>query len=73
MSIRVHVDAATCQAYGNCVLLAEDIFSVGDDSRAVVLQDVVEEDRLGAIQAAVYDCPTGAISFERLSGDAGSR
>jgi ferredoxin len=72
MSLRVKIDDASCQGYGNCVLIAEEIFSIGDDGRAKLLEEIVADTRLVAVQTAAYDCPTGAISYEQLDGDAGS-
>jgi len=72
MTLHLSIDREACQGYGNCVLIADDIFLVADDGRAELKVDVVDESRLTSVQAAEYDCPTGAISFERENGDAGS-
>ena len=39
MSVWVKIDSSICQGYGNCVLLAEGIFSIGDDGRAKLLEE----------------------------------
>jgi ferredoxin len=72
MTLHISIDRETCQGYGNCVLIAEEIFSLDDDGRAELKTEVVEDSLLTKVQAAEYDCPTGAISFERRDGDAGS-
>jgi ferredoxin len=72
MTIHISIDRETCQGYGNCVLIADDIFSIEDDGRARVRTETVEDFLLTKVQAAEYDCPTGAISFEQRDGDAGS-
>lgn len=72
MSVWVKIDSSICQGYGNCVLIAEGIFSIGDDGRAKLLEEIVGDDQLTAVQTAAYDCPTGAISYEQLNPDASS-
>jgi 2'-carboxy-2,3-dihydroxybiphenyl 1,2-dioxygenase small subunit/ferredoxin len=72
MTVHISIDRETCQGYGNCVLIAEDIFAIEDDGRAGLKTETVEDSLLTKVQAAEYDCPTGAISVERRDGDAGS-
>lgn len=64
--IRLAVDRETCLGYGNCVLVAENLFDLDDDGLAVVKRDVVGEAEREAVRRAVYDCPTDSISFEEI-------
>jgi ferredoxin len=61
--IEIKLDRRTCQGYGNCVLVAPELFDLDDDGLAVVRQSHVEDDQLDAVQKAAYDCPTGSIAF----------
>lgn len=59
------VDRETCRGYGNCALVAGDLFDVGEEDGLVVLKrESVDDAELGAVRRAVYDCPTDSISFE---------
>ena len=61
--IEIKLDRESCQGYGNCVLVAPDLFDLDDDGLAVVRRSLVEDDQLDAVQKATYDCPTGSIAF----------
>ena len=70
MSIRVDINLATCQGYGNCVLVAEDLFDLDADGRAFVKPEHVAADRLDGVRKAAYDCPTDSITFVEGAGEA---
>ena len=58
------VDATLCQAYGNCLIAAPELFDLDEETNvAVVLQDPTEELRSAADQA-VRSCPVQAITLE---------
>lgn len=61
--MKIHIDEGCCTGHGVCEGLAEDIFEVGDDGLAHILQDP-SEDRREVIEQAVQQCPTLAISLE---------
>jgi ferredoxin len=63
MMIEVKLDRGTCQGYGNCVLIAPDLFELDPDGVAVVNAALVPDARLRDLQTAVYDCPTNSISL----------
>lgn len=67
---RVSVDQNACQGYGNCVLVASEVFDLGVDGKAVARSDFLDAGEVEASRMAVYDCPTQAISMEK-SLDAG--
>ena len=43
--MKVHVDMNLCQSHGECVLVAPDVFELGDDDVLVWKEDVAEERR----------------------------
>jgi ferredoxin len=56
----LEVDSSRCIGSGNCQYLAPATFSVGDDGVSQVV-DVGESDAT-AIERAIFECPSGAIS-----------
>lgn len=63
---RVLIDLGRCQGYANCVIVAPDVFDVDEQTgTAVLLQDNPDESHRDAVQAAVEQCPTEAISIDR--------
>ena len=67
--IRITVDRETCRTYGNCVLIAEDLFELDDEGRVVLKRVVVEDGRLEDVRRAEYDCPTDSIAWEEVSSE----
>jgi ferredoxin len=61
--MKVHVDMNLCQSHGECVLVAPDVFELGEDD-VLVWKDEVSEGRRAAIEEAVNVCPMMAISIE---------
>lgn len=63
--MRVTVDLGRCNAYGNCVIEAPDVFDIDDASGlAIVLQESPPEELRAKVQAAAKLCPVLAISVE---------
>lgn len=63
--MRVILDVNRCNAYGNCVIEAPDVFDIDDASGlAVVLEEHPPEERRAKVQAAARLCPVLAISIE---------
>lgn len=62
--MKVSVDPAKCSGIGLCEVAAPAVFEVAEDgqSRAIDLQP--PEDERAAVEQAVNDCPTGALSIE---------
>lgn len=60
--MKIHIDEDRCTGHGVCEGLAEDIFEVGDDGLAHVLQNP-SEDRREVVEQTVQQCPTLAISL----------
>ena len=61
--MKVEVDMNLCQSHGECVLVAPDVFELGDDD-VLVWQEQVSDDRHSAVQDAVDACPMMAIRIE---------
>jgi len=60
--MKVTIDTARCQGYGNCIFAAPDLFDLDDETNVAVLKksDFDGADRQGILDA-VADCPASAI------------
>lgn len=61
--IEVEINRDTCQGYGNCVLVAPELFDLDDEGLATLRVARVDEDALEDVRKAAYDCPTASISY----------
>jgi ferredoxin len=61
--LKVHVDMNLCQSHGECVLVAPDVFDLGDDD-VLVWQEEVPDDRRADMEQAAAVCPMMAIRLE---------
>ncbi len=63
--MKIKVDMDKCEAYGECVFAAEDLFGLDDDDEKVrVLDSSPDDDRRDAAEQAASVCPTSAITIE---------
>ncbi len=63
--VKLKVDIAKCQGYGNCVSAAADVFDVDDDGKVVLLEgDTFAEAERSRLEAAARSCPVSALSLE---------
>lgn len=63
--MRVKVDFDRCEAYGECVFAAEEVFDLGDDDETVrLLQEEPPDALRKKVDEAVRVCPTQAITVE---------
>jgi ferredoxin len=63
--MKVIVDLDVCQAHGDCVVAAPDIFDLGEEDDVVtVLMPEPGDDLRAAAERAVQDCPVSAIRIE---------
>jgi ferredoxin len=63
--MKVIVDLDVCQAHGDCVVAAPEIFDLGDDDDVVTLINSEPDEELRAnAEQAVLDCPVTAIRIE---------
>ena len=63
--MKVVVDAGVCALHGLCVETAPEVFKIGDDGELHVLNETPPESLRAAVDRAVRECPTGAISIEK--------
>ncbi len=61
--MKINVDLNRCTGHGFCEGLAEDIFEVGQDGVAHLLDETPGEDRRDVVEEAVAMCPTKALSL----------
>lgn len=62
--MRLEIDSAKCCGYGNCVLLAPDLFDLDDATNlAVVRVDQVGDKSRPDAERAIDECPTLAITL----------
>jgi ferredoxin len=63
--MKVIVDFDACAAHGDCVVVAPEIFDLGEDDEVVtLLQEEPDESLRDKAQAAVDACPMAAIRLE---------
>lgn len=59
--MKVTVNKDKCLACGVCETAAPDVFTLGDESYAIVLLDEVPANLEDAVKQAMDDCPESAI------------
>ena len=62
--MKVVVNLNVCDLHGLCVEAAPEVFQIGDDGALHVLEETPPEGLRAKVNAAVRECPTGAISIE---------
>jgi ferredoxin len=62
--VNVRVDRGKCRGHAQCVLIAPEVFDLGDDDRAHVLSEVVPPEAAAAVTDAVLMCPEAAIEAD---------
>lgn len=63
IDMRIAADLNKCQGYVCCVMEAGDLFDIGDDGKVVVLVEEPAADRVPAAEAAIRQCPVGALTL----------
>ncbi len=62
--MKVTIDPEKCCGYGECVVVAPDLFKIGDDNRAHLLRDGELSGRGAELaREAHYSCPVEAIDI----------
>jgi ferredoxin len=65
VTMKVIVDTELCEAHGDCVVSAPEVFDLDDDDNVVTVLDPNPPDDLREkVDEAVLMCPTSAISVE---------
>lgn len=62
--IKVIAKRDTCEGFGTCVMVSEEIFDLDDEGLVVLKQELVADELLKDVRQAAYDCPTDSIEFE---------
>ena len=62
--MKVKVDTAKCSGIGLCEVTAPAVFEVGDDGQSRAINPEPSEDERAAVEQAVNECPTGALSIQ---------
>ncbi|MEU1599880.1 ferredoxin [Streptomyces sp. NPDC005708] len=62
--LKICVDVDKCAGLGMCESWAPDRFEVQSDAKVHVLAENIDESQRDAVQGAIDNCPTGALSIE---------
>jgi ferredoxin len=62
--MKVRVDTTKCSGIGLCEVAAPAVFEVGDDGQARAINPDPRESERAAVEQAVLECPTGALSIQ---------
>ena len=62
--MKIVVDFDVCQSHGLCTEAAPEIFEIRDDGFLYILNENPPEGLRAKVEAAVRECPTGAIKIE---------
>jgi ferredoxin len=62
--MKLKVDTTKCSGIGLCEMTAPGVYEVGDDGQSHVLKDEPSTDELPAVEEAIANCPTGALSMQ---------
>jgi len=63
--MKVFVDVDVCQAHGDCVVAAPEVFDLGEEDDVVtVLNPEPSEELRAQVERAAMDCPVTAIRIE---------
>ncbi len=60
--MKVLVDLAKCQGYGNCVIASPEDFDLGADDKVIVLEPGSRD--IAKLKRAARDCPAKALLVE---------
>ena len=62
--MRIELDPNLCQAYGNCLLSAPEVFELTQHDRvARILQEQPDEPLRAQVEEAVASCPVQALTL----------
>jgi len=62
--MKVVVDYDVCQSHGHCAEAAPELFEVRSDGFMYILNDTPPVSLSSKLEAAMRDCPTGAIKLQ---------
>ena len=61
--MKIRIDYDLCEGNAVCMKVAPEVFMVGDDDRAHLINESPGEDLRGKLDAAVRRCPRQALSI----------
>ena len=62
--MKINIDYDLCEGNAVCMKVAPEVFDVGDDDRAVLINKDPSEDLRDKVEAAVRRCPRQALAIE---------
>ncbi|WP_205698783.1 ferredoxin [Conexibacter sp. SYSU D00693] len=62
--MKVIVDSSRCDAHGDCVMAAPDVFALDEDHVVLLLDPTPGEEQRSCVEDAVRRCPVQAISID---------
>ena len=62
--MKLKVDTTKCSGIGLCEMTAPGVYEVGDDGQSHVLKEEPSAAELPAVEEAIANCPTGALSMQ---------
>lgn len=62
--MKILIDYDLCEGNAVCMKVAPEVFTVGDDDRAALLDKNPSEDLRAKVEAAVRRCPRQALTLE---------
>ncbi|MGQ0803499.1 MAG: ferredoxin [Actinomycetota bacterium] len=61
--VKVAVDPTRCKGYAVCMFEAPEVFELGDDNVAYVIDESPPDELREKVETAVRLCPTSALSI----------
>ena len=61
--MKIRIDSDLCEGNAVCMKVAPEVFVVGDDDRAHLINETPGEDLRAKVEAAVRRCPRQALSI----------
>ncbi len=68
--MQVKIDLTKCSGMGLCEIAAPSVFEVGEDGQTHLIAEPVSDD-VAAVEEAVRNCPTMALSLQRSNSPNG--
>lgn len=62
--MKVSVNPEKCIGCGSCQAICDDVFEIGDEGLAEVINDDIKEFLYDDVKDAAENCPTDAIEIE---------
>ena len=63
--LKVVVDRDLCEVNGACVLVAPNVFEIGDDDTMRIRTPLPPDEEMARVRDALRRCPKGALALEK--------